>query len=108
MTKNQIKIKYDQFFGTGMWERDYKPHITVFTEQCLRESENSTEWVDSNERLPNVGDRLLVKTTNGSTYYAVYTNEDEFDVNQCIDSHNHRGAWFKYTKRTVGQWQLLS
>lgn len=39
MTHNEIKIKYDEFFGTGLWERDYKPHIVVFAEQCVRQTE---------------------------------------------------------------------
>ena len=35
MNRNEIGRKYDEFFGTGLWERDYKSHIVIFTEQCL-------------------------------------------------------------------------
>ena len=35
MTRVELSKKYDEFFGTGIWERDYKHHIIVFTEQCL-------------------------------------------------------------------------
>ena len=57
MTLNQIKIKYDEFFGTGLWERDYKPHITVFAEQCVRQAEEQ----ERNVPISNVGPSLLDK-----------------------------------------------
>lgn len=108
MTRNQINIEYDNFFGNGLWERDYKPHITVFAEKCVRKSEGSELWIDSDDRLPEIGDRLLVKTTMGEKFYAVYTDHDEFEVNQPTDMNSHKRAWFKYTKRTVLQWMFLS
>lgn len=39
MTRAEIKAKYDEFFGTGLWERDYKSHIVIFAEQCLMTQE---------------------------------------------------------------------
>lgn len=108
MTRNQIKIKYDQFFGTGLWERDYKPHITVFAEQCVRESEAKERWIDSNDELPEIGDRILAKTTVGEVYYGYYSDHDEFDLHRPDATEDYRGKWFKYTKRTVLQWRHLS
>ena len=35
MIRKEIERKYDEFFGTGLWERDYKPHIVIFAEQCI-------------------------------------------------------------------------
>lgn len=29
-----ISKKYDEFFGKGYWERDYKKHIVLFAKQC--------------------------------------------------------------------------
>lgn len=39
MTRAEIQARYDEFFGTGLWERDYKPHIVIFAEQCLMAQE---------------------------------------------------------------------
>ena len=107
MTRNQIKIKYDQFFGTGLWERDYKPHITVFTEQCMRESEAKEFWIDSEDELPEIGSRILAKTTVGEIYYGVYSAQDEFDLHRPDHDDDYRGKWYKYSKRTVLQWRYL-
>lgn len=35
MTREEVEQKYDVFFGTGYWEKDYKKHIVEFTFQCL-------------------------------------------------------------------------
>lgn len=107
MTRNQIKIKFDEFFGTGLWERDYKPHITVFTEQCLRESEAKVLWTNSEDALPDVGNRVLVETTVGEIYYGVYSGNDEFDLHRPDGNGDYRGQWFKYSKRTVTKWRNL-
>ncbi len=36
MEKDEIQKNYDQFFGTGYWEKELKLHITKFAEQCVR------------------------------------------------------------------------
>jgi len=27
---------YNRFFGTGYWEKQYKPHIVAFAEHCVK------------------------------------------------------------------------
>lgn len=34
MDRKQIEGKYDEFFGTGYWEVQYKQHIVEFAFQC--------------------------------------------------------------------------
>ncbi|RYZ63045.1 MAG: hypothetical protein EOO14_00415 [Chitinophagaceae bacterium] len=34
MKREQIEEKYDEFFGTGYWEVQYKRHIVEFAFQC--------------------------------------------------------------------------
>lgn len=34
MKREQIEEKYDEFFGTGYWEVQYKKHIVEFVFQC--------------------------------------------------------------------------
>lgn len=34
MTREQIELKYDEFFGKGYWEEQYKKHIVEFAFQC--------------------------------------------------------------------------
>ena len=38
MKRWEIKSKYDEFFGTGFWEKEYKEHIVIFAEQCVNAS----------------------------------------------------------------------
>ena len=114
MTMNQIKIKYDQFFGDGLWERNYKPHITVFAEQCVRESDSKEiVWMDCKTALPRIGDKVLVeRITDNCIYYAIYSDDQEFDLH--IPSSNpeekdqHRqGNWYKFSPASILQWKLI-
>jgi hypothetical protein len=33
----KIEKFYDDFFGTGYWEEQYKPHIVEFARQCIEQ-----------------------------------------------------------------------
>lgn len=71
MTLNQIKIKFDEFFGTGFWEKEYKPHITVFTEQCVRQAEQQGQTLPIHnvvESKPN--ERAALKHAVDAIYFA--------------------------------------
>jgi DNA-binding transcriptional regulator YiaG len=63
MTLNEIKTKYDEFFGRGLWEREYKLHIVAFTEQCIRQSEGHPCIIPS---LSEIDFRQLRKGRNFS------------------------------------------
>lgn len=71
MTLNQIKIKYDEFFGTGFWEKEYKPHITVFAEQCVRQAGEQGQKLPINnvvESKPN--EKAALKHAVDAIYFA--------------------------------------
>ena len=52
MTRNEIGRKYDEFFGVGLWERDYKQHIVIFTEQCIiKQEQNVITTINVNPSL---------------------------------------------------------
>jgi hypothetical protein len=36
-----IENFYDEFFGTGLWEEQYKPHIVAFANRCIEMKEHS-------------------------------------------------------------------
>jgi len=67
-------------------------------------------WKDSLKHKPSIGDTILVKTFSGQVFYAVYSDEDEFDVH-CPSFNNEiesRLAWFKYSSRTIVKWRYFS
>ena len=33
--EKRLEKKYDDFFGNGYWEKQYKKHIIEFTKQCV-------------------------------------------------------------------------
>jgi len=70
----------------------------------------SKNWNNSLTRLPEIGDRVLVKMRmlQDNIYFAVYTGEDEFDIHR-TDLHvkDHRRAWFKYSHRSVAKWRYF-
>ena len=65
-------------------------------------------WKDSLKKLPNIGDCILVKTVSGQIFYAVYSNEDEFDVHRPDDKTDTRLSWYKYSRRTVVFWRYFT
>jgi len=63
-------------------------------------------WIKTEKRKPEIGDCILVKTSSGQVFYAVYTNDDEFDVHRPTNDFSEtRAAWYKYSSRTVIQWR---
>ena len=69
----------------------------------------SKNWNDSLKKLPEIGDRILVKMLlNDTVYFAVYTADDEFDVHRPeIHVKNHRKQWFKFSHRSVTKWRYF-
>lgn len=53
--REEAEKKYDEFFGTGYWEEQYKKHIVEFTKQFAQEKLN-----DERERA-----KELIETIKG-------------------------------------------
>ncbi len=66
MTRNQVRLEYDKFFGTGLWERDYKDHIVIFTEQCLMQQEQEQNLPIQNV-MPSLPDFRECRKAKGLT-----------------------------------------
>ena len=64
-------------------------------------------WKDSIKKKPEIGDSILAKTLSGQVFYAVYSNENEFDVHRLDQNRDYRKAWYKYSSRTVVQWRYF-
>lgn len=104
MTRKEIDRRYDEFFGDGLWERDYKPHITVFAEQCVRATDAAEGWTSSEEELPEIGDRIIAKMPNDEIHYGVYSAHNEFDLN-FPKKGDYRGRWYKFSRNSIKQWK---
>jgi hypothetical protein len=65
-------------------------------------------WRDSIKYKPSIGDSILVKTTSGQVFYAVYSNEDEFDVHRPNNKTESRLSWYKYSSRTIIKWRYFT
>jgi len=65
------------------------------------------KWTLFEKKKPNIGDRMLVKTLSGQIFYAIYSNDDEFDVHR-NDGENMRESWYKYSSRTVIFWRYFA
>ena len=65
-------------------------------------------WKDSVKHKPNIGDTILVKTFSGQVFYAVYSDDDEFDVHRPDDKIDSRLAWYKYSSRTIVKWRYFA
>ena len=50
MNRKQIEDKYDEFFGTGYWEVQYKKHIVEFAFQCSNDGKPMLAAVLGDER----------------------------------------------------------
>ena len=54
--KELIESKYDEFFGNGYWEKQYKQQIVIFAMQCLdsfnSQASHETVWVWHVEHQP--------------------------------------------------------
>lgn len=50
MDRKQIEGKYDEFFGTGYWEVQYKQHIVEFAFQCSNDGKPMLAAVLGDER----------------------------------------------------------
>lgn len=37
-----IEKLYDEFFGTGYWEKQYKQQIVIFAEKCIGDAQNTS------------------------------------------------------------------
>lgn len=110
MTKQDIDNRYDSFFGLGLWEKDYKPHITIFAEKCVRDAgnEGKTDWLFCEDGFPELGTPVLIETNSGQIHYAFYGNENEFDVHIPTDNKYYRKCWYKYSSRTVIKWRNIT
>lgn len=64
-------------------------------------------WKDSSKKLPNIGDCVLIKTTSGQVFYAVYSDVDEFDTHRPDGMNDYREKWYKYSRRTIIAWRYF-
>lgn len=46
----EIEKMYDRFFGQGLWETQYKPHIVAFTNNCIKAAQEYATSVEPAER----------------------------------------------------------
>ena len=69
----------------------------------------SKNWNDSSTKRPEIGEQILVKMLLKDTvYFAVYSGDDEFDVNRLdLQIKDHRASWFKYSHRSVSKWRYF-
>lgn len=65
-------------------------------------------WKDSIKYKPKIGDSVLVKTASGQIFYAVYTDEDEFDTHRFDPKIESRKCWYKYSSRTIIKWRYFA
>lgn len=74
---------------------------------CVEKFEEATGWVESCEHLPEIGDQIIIETHSGQIHFAIYTDDDEFDVNM-PGPDGHRANWYKFTHRTCIRWRLIT
>ena len=65
-------------------------------------------WKDSTKHKPDIGSAVYVKTLSGQVFYAIYTNEDEFDTHRPTPAIDSRESWYKYSSRTVLKWRYFA
>lgn len=109
MNKEDIESKYDEFFGTGLWESDHKKHIVEFTQQCLKSqlsSEDQEGWISVKDRLPDLGKPVLVvqnpklTATKFPLYSSLEQVGDELKFRSYAESGQYRsllGYWVEIT-----------
>ena len=62
-------------------------------------TEQKIEW-------PEIGDKLIVQTNSGQTFYAIYSGDDEFDVHR-PNGDEYRKQWYKYSSTTIVKWSKI-
>ena len=64
-------------------------------------------WKDFRKAKPEIGSRLFVKMISGEVFYAIYSDEDEFDIHANHGDPISRDKWFKYSHRSVLKWRYF-
>ena len=44
-----VEKLYDEFFGAGYWEKQYKQHIVIFAKKCIAEAQKTAHNSDYTE-----------------------------------------------------------
>ena len=85
MTTNQIGIIYNEFFGNGYWEKQYKGHIVCFAEKVMKAAQNNAE-------PPAIPQQPLCATGHEAKLPPCCDGEICHSKNKC-------DAWRNFTKR---------
>ncbi len=104
MTTNQIRLKYDEFFGTGLWEKDYKPHISVFAEQCVRQASENDGFILFSDDEPMINTPLLIKRQSGKVSFGFYLGNNEFRISYGL----HADPFIAVSSTTTKEYKYLN
>lgn len=70
-----------------------------------------SQWFYFISKKPEIGDQIIVKDAKGQKYYAIYSDNDELDMNKPktgkIFFTPHREAWYKHTTLFFPQWKPI-